>query len=371
MPDLKNRCLASLSYCWVSAIYSSALLSLGKTMTTYKNTELIAAFLISIGLSACNNHDTTQNSVQQRSDSASAQQIAAPTAEAADAVHAAGAKLQEYVTCYNKIDEEAHRTITRYASWVKDMNQGPTGDEMNIYGLYSLDNKDIEQCKASFERVAKQSPAFDELDAAALDYASAVLTLAKAVDSVYAYYDREDYKDDNFTKGKQLHGPLADSMQAFEHASAKFSEALNNENDKLLEADLVRIEKEDGRKLPYLHGAMMLHAKKLIRLIEAENFSADVAAMKLSDYEKIADEAIAFKKNNPMTNSGDWSSVERAMEDYRKAAKERIRRIRDKVPYSEGEKMMLTPGSGWMVEGSQEKVVTAYNKLIDASNHLR
>ena len=62
--------------------------------------------------------------------------------------------------------------------------------------------------------------------------------------------------------------------------------------------------------------------------------------------------------------------MQRALEDYRKASKERVRRIRDKVPYSDGEKMMLKPGSGWMVEGSQEKANTAYNKLVETSNRL-
>ncbi len=115
----------------------------------------------------------------------------------------------------------------------------------------------------------------------------------------------------------------------------------------------------------------MLQAKQLIRIIEAETFAADIAASKLADYEKTADEAIAFVKQNPGGSSSGWSSVESHTEKFRKAAKERVRRIRDKVPYSEGEKIQLTPGSGWMVEGSQEKAVTAYNELIDASNHLR
>ncbi len=298
---------------------------------------------------------------------------ATPDSDSADAASTqddVGAKLQQYVTCYNKVDESAHRTITRYASWVKDMDAGPTGKEMNIYGLYSLNGKDIAQCKTVFEKAAAQTPALGKLDRAGLAYADAITALNKAVDDVYTYYDREDYKDDQFAKGKQLHTPLAASMKAFEAASDEFAKELQIENDKLLEADLVRIEKTQGRKLPYLHGSMMYQAKQLVRIIEANDFPADQAGAKLADYEKIADEAMAFAKQNPGGSSG-WSSVEREAEDFRKAAKERVRRIRDKVPYSEGEKMQLTPGSGWMVEGSQEKVITAYNKLIDASNHLR
>jgi hypothetical protein len=40
------------------------------------------------------------------------------------------------------------------------------------------------------------------------------------------------------------------------------------------------------------------------------------------------------------------------------------------VPYSDGERMMLKPGSGWMVEGSSEKLIKAYNDLVSASNAM-
>jgi hypothetical protein len=45
-----------------------------------------------------------------------------------------------------------------------------------------------------------------------------------------------------------------------------------------------------------------------------------------------------------------------------------MRRIRDKVPYSSGDRMMLGAGSGWMVEGSQPRLLRDYNQLIDAYN---
>jgi hypothetical protein len=49
-------------------------------------------------------------------------------------------------------------------------------------------------------------------------------------------------------------------------------------------------------------------------------------------------------------------------------AKQLMRRIRDKVPYTSGEKMMLSPGSSWMVEGSPGRLLRDYNQLIDAYN---
>lgn len=50
-------------------------------------------------------------------------------------------------------------------------------------------------------------------------------------------------------------------------------------------------------------------------------------------------------------------------------AKGLMRHIRDKVPYSSGDKMMLgNAGSGWMVEGSPPRLMRDYNQLIEAYN---
>jgi hypothetical protein len=46
-----------------------------------------------------------------------------------------------------------------------------------------------------------------------------------------------------------------------------------------------------------------------------------------------------------------------------------MRRIRDKVPYSSGEKMILNTGSGgWMIEGSPARLTRDYNDLVGNYN---
>ena len=49
-------------------------------------------------------------------------------------------------------------------------------------------------------------------------------------------------------------------------------------------------------------------------------------------------------------------------------SKQLIRRVREKVPYSSGDKMMLDAGSGWMVEGSPARLTRDYNQLVDRYN---
>ncbi len=281
-----------------------------------------------------------------------------------------GAKLQGYMSCYNKLNERAHRTIARYASWVKDMKTGPTGSEKVVYGLYSMHSDDIKECASEFTQAAAMRPAVPALDSTGQAYITTLTAMDKLVAEAYSYYDRENYKDDKFGKGKALHGPLAASFAAFEDASSKFSNALDVENDNVLNAQLAHIEKTQGRKLPYYQMAVMNRAKQLADLLGDESFDAAAAGTRLQAYETLTDEALAFVEPIKDDAPHGWSSFERTAEEFRKASKERFRRVRDNVPYTSGERMMLKPGSGWMVDGSVEKLVKAYNDLVTASNAM-
>ena len=299
---------------------------------------------------------------------------APPDKEAGQAAPAAAdhlsAKLQIYIDCFNKLDERAHRTITRYSSWVKDMKTGPTGNEKVVYGLYSIASEDVAACVGEFAQASALRPALPELDAAGKTYIASLAAMDKLVADAYTYYDRENYKDDKFAKGKAIHGPLAAGFDSFAQASAAFSKALDVENDHLLAAQLAQIEKTQGRKLPYYRMALMNKAKVLADVLGDETFDAAAAAPRLQAFESMADEAMAFAKPAKDEVPHGWSSFERTAEEFRKASKERFRRVRDKVPYSDGERMMLKPGSGWMVEGSSEKLIKAYNDLVSASNAM-
>ena len=46
-----------------------------------------------------------------------------------------------------------------------------------------------------------------------------------------------------------------------------------------------------------------------------------------------------------------------------------MRRVRDKTPYSAGERMNLSNSlSGWMVEGSPPALIHNYNQLVERFN---
>lgn len=279
-------------------------------------------------------------------------------------------KVQAYIECYNSADRSGHSTIERYASWV-NMKSGPTGKERHVYGLYSIHENVINNCTKEITAALEQQPALQPLDDTARAYLGALQALAEQVNEAYKYYERENYKDDGFAQGKKMHSPLVQVMEKFDAASDAFSEALEAENSKLLAEELKRVEETEGRKLRYWRMVTMAEAKQLTNLIAEDTFDVNKATAQLAEFEQAADGLTVYAKDHKDELPTSWSFMESAVEEFRIAAKERVRRVRDKKPYSQTESNWVGTSSGWMVEGSPDKLIREYNELVSRSNSTR
>lgn len=47
-------------------------------------------------------------------------------------------KMDVYIKCYNKLQIPVQSSLARYADWLKDFKQGPTGEERTVYGIYGI-----------------------------------------------------------------------------------------------------------------------------------------------------------------------------------------------------------------------------------------
>ena len=280
-------------------------------------------------------------------------------------------KLNQYVACYNGADSRAHDAMRRYGQWVRDMKAGPTGKERNVYGVYTVSEHSVKEC-AKLPALADSAPPLPALDEAAKPYAAALAAWAGSLEEADKYYSRQDYKDDQMAKGKAMHADLVKHFEAFDTASKSFSQALDTANDQRQTAQLAELEKSEGRKFNYWQIATMMNAKKLTKIISEDEFNTDEAATALKAYEDAAQGLSDYAKQAPKDELPMmFSSMGSAVEDFLVASKQRIRRVRDKQPYSQGEKMNLGGGGGWMVPGSPDALVRKYNDLIGASNRMR
>lgn len=341
--------------------------------------HLIKAMAISSSLallSACSSSDTPADKSEAtatKTESQNAEQATDATqadTSAENANDVLNEKVSHYIECLNASTNRANQSIQRYQSWVNDMSVGPTGKETNVYGLYSINDSIIKDCQESISKGIALEPKDETLDTDAQNYLDALTNLATIVNEADKYYSREDFKDDDFAKAKEMHPKLAAAFSKFENASDVFSQKIDTIHKQLQAQYLAQLEKSEGKKFQYWKTKTSMDANDLVALIEQETFDVAEANKLLAEYEASSTELDNYLKSgaDDIPTFG-TSMTDDKMENFLKASKARIRRIRDNVAYTEGDKNILASGNGgWMVEGSPDNVIDAYNKLIDDFN---
>jgi hypothetical protein len=283
--------------------------------------------------------------------------------EAAAQAPSAVEKLNAYIGCINRLSARSYDSRSRYFSWAA--KTGPTGKERIIYGTYTI--YDTADCVKNIEKANALEPRDAEIEAAATAYAKAVAKLAPLLKEADDYYSQENYKDDRMAKGKALHPLLVAAWDGFAAADQKLRSEVEAINDRTALAKLAEIEQKEGRKTRYHVEALMIDAKRVLRAENAEKPDLAEITRALDDYESMvkAAEAVSAADGNAKIGSFFMNNAK----SFLTTAKQLMRRIRDKTPYSQGDKMMLgNAGSGWMVEGSPPRLLRDYNQLIDSYN---
>jgi hypothetical protein len=283
-----------------------------------------------------------------------------------------GAKMEGYIDCINGPSSRVLDAAERYASWV-DIKGGVTGEEKNVYGIY--DHELNQSCVDGINNANAAEPKDEALEKAATAWLDAYKAVQPLIHDAHDYYDREDYKDDGFAKGKEMHDGLAAAISAFQDADQALRRVVGDKNDALQARRLEQLEKEEGRKLRFQAANVMAKAKELMAAGDASSLDAlDLERFDkaLKAYDAALEEADKYVKANEAEADTVllFDSFVDTGEDYLKAAKEMMRRKRDNRAYDKMERSRLGTPSGWMVEGSPDKLSRAYNDLVNRSNGL-
>ena len=111
----------------------------------------------------------------------------------------------------------------------------------------------------------------------------------------------------------------------------------------------------------------MIQAKPVLRAEDAKNPDVAAITQALNEYEETIKSAEQASGAGGALKIGSFFMSN--AKSYLVTAKQLMRRIRDKVPYSSGDKMMLSnAGSGWMVEGSPPRLLRDYNQVVESYN---
>lgn len=270
-------------------------------------------------------------------------------------------KMNAYVGCINRLSERSYDSRNRYFSWAKP--SGPTGKERIIYGTYTI--YDTSDCRNNVAKANALEPHDAELEAAASAYADAVTQLEPLLKETDDYYSQENYKDDKMAKGKALHPRLVAAWDAFAKADKDLRRNVETINDRRALERLAGIEQSEGRKARYHVEALMIQAKRVLRTQNVDKPDLAALTQALNDYEAAAKELESAASADDQKIGSMFTS---SAKSFLTSAKQLMRRIRDKTPYSQGDKMMINAGSGWMIEGSPERLLRDYNQLIESYN---
>lgn len=321
-----------------------------------RTTAALLAASLSLALVACGGKPPSSSGTSDKADAAPAQ----------DAQQQLTAKLNAYIGCFNAVDSEVHGSARAYTGWIKDLEAGPSGRETRVYGPSEIDDYDMKQCDAPITEAIAAQPALPELDAAAGRYLQALKALVPVSHEAHDYYERQDYEDDQFAKGKQLHAPLMAAFKAFAGASETFNVELERQNDAAQREHLKALEQAEGRTREYYRLAMMLEAKAIVELMTQDAFDTTKAQERLDAFNRISDEAHA-KVADQEPGKSDWEGFEREAENFRRQGKERLQRVSEKRAYSRFERGMLDSPS-MAPQGSPGKLMQEYNSLVFQSN---
>ena len=274
-------------------------------------------------------------------------------------------KMNAYVGCINRLSARSYDSRARYFSWAAP--SGPTGRERIIYGTYTI--YDTSDCRKNVAKANGMEPHDAALEAAGTAYADAVGKLEPLLKEADDYYTAENYKDDKMAKGKALHPRLVAAWDAFAGADKALRTEVEAINDRRALEKLAAIEQSEGKQARYYVEALMIQAKRVLRAQDSAKPDLPALTQAIAEYEATVGGAEQFAGSGGAGGAKIGSFFISNAKSYLVTAKQLMRRIRDHVPYSAGDKMMLNNAmSGWMVEGSPPRLLRDYNQLIDSYN---
>lgn len=140
-------------------------------------------------------------------------------------------KFNVYIGCFNVFDLKMYDSFQFYMCWIKDVEVGLSGCEIQVYGLFEISDYDMKQCDGLVIEVMVVKLVLVEFDVVVSYYQQVLKVLVLVSKEVYDYYDCQDYEDDQFVKGKQLYVFLLVVFKDFVVVSEMFNVELECQND--------------------------------------------------------------------------------------------------------------------------------------------
>ncbi len=208
-------------------------------------------------------------------------------------------KLASSIDCINRVDGPMQANAEAYRRSVPAaFTGGPIIHRSFKIVPYEVDYQFIEACTTELREATSTSPANEPLDAAAMEYASALNNLIPVMREVDDYLTQETYRDDDWRLMRdKLHPQIINLFEAFLPASEKLRREIDGANLTLTMERLAEIERSNGRDSSWHQMNLMYQARLVFNLIVKASKQNGLAVERISSAEAVFEDALQSARN--------------------------------------------------------------------------
>jgi rubrerythrin len=267
-----------------------------------------------------------------------------------------GEPAQQAMGMYAKGFNEAldvNKSLLGYFDKVPE--EGPTkGEKYNIFPSQNSAKSSLTTIKESFDQAKEAAPStLAKLAPLSDEVFTSLTNLNSTYGEVHKYYDAEDYKDDDYAKGMELHKAITANAEATTKAIGALGDALSGIEDEQAIAELAKY--EGNKKHSYWFRYFNVEAKKAVKAVESGDAAALAASLAAAETaQKGLAEFAAAAGDSPA--KGAFDAYVASAERFTSALKKLNREVAADEPKN--------------VDQLSSQVIDAYNGIIGITNSL-
>lgn len=276
-------------------------------------------------------------------------------------------KYNSYIDFGNGFHSRVNESYDRYHSWV-DPEIGPNANS-NVFGMYTMS----EHYLNSLEESVNAEPEMKNVDPLMKEVLAKATALHKITNEADSYYNREDYKDDNFARAKELHPKLLAAFDEYYIAYEEMDVEFRKVQNELFEYDAKKY-KEAGQMLRYNLMFNLHEAEKVLDIIgmrdgeQLKEIDLNAFDTQVAKFRETFDELEELAKDSERVKA----EVRYGIDSYMNSAEEFITETRDlkeRIQNNDFEYGITHPsipddGSPLAVEEAFSDMVHQYNRII-------
>ena len=263
--------------------------------------------------------------------------------------------LSAYAKGYNEVLNTFQDIVENYSRAIP-LDKEPSAElgRVSFFGSGNYDMS-LKTIKDAFDAAAEGPEKYKHLQSLAAELYSSCQELATIYGDARTYYSAEDFKDDDYARGRELHGQMRLAEVRFDKALRQMEAALSVEEDQQMEAELAEYPDKGtyGNQFRQAH----FKAKQLLRVIDSAE--SDFAAI-----DKAVDEYIeSFTALKAFADGkADLHVTFKAFVDQVEGFLGAVKRFRRELQADSADPDQL--------RREHDAIVSAYNTIISLRNAL-